>query len=68
MKDKNNQYPTAGWYEISEGNFKIRFAKKPNFIKRFCMKHFLGFTWTDGTFEDWDTFKPTFKSEEDAIL
>ena len=57
MKDKNNQYPTEGWYGISEGSFKIRFAKKPNFIKRFFMKHFLGFTWTDGTFEDWDNFK-----------
>jgi hypothetical protein len=55
MKDKNNQYPTAGWYSL--GKFSIRFKTKPNFIKRFCMKYFLGFTWTNGTFEEWDNSK-----------
>ena len=61
------EYPTAGWYSLEK--FSIRFKTKPNFIKRFCMKYFLGFIWTDGTEEDWyDLGKKhlNFKSEEDG--
>ena len=58
------EYQTAGWYSL--GMLSIRFKTKPNFIKRFFMKHFLGFIWTDGTEEDWNYIqKKYFKSKYD---
>lgn len=36
-----------GYYELSY--IKVGFKEKPNFIKRFLMKHLLGFTWHDIT-------------------
>ena len=61
LTKKKEEYPTAGWYSLEK--LSIRYKTKPNFIKRFCMKYFLGFIWTDGTEEDWYDVSNPFKSE-----
>lgn len=45
-----DNYPTyAGQYSLgSKGHtFYVSFEQKPSFIKRFLMKHLLGFYWED---------------------
>ena len=61
LTKKKEEYPTAGWYSLEK--LSIRYKTKPNFIKRFCMKYFLGFIWTDGTEEDWYDVSNPFKSK-----